>query len=253
MVKACQVVVRVRACQSQYSRVHRALSPNVVQHNQPACPPVVAQFEDSPETAHDWLQSTWQTKSGVFCTKNIVGCQMCYLPVDCRGSVSSQSGLSWRILGGQILQSCEGWRIPLDDLCPGCLSVSPSGKQNQSTQLPLQLLMILLGGMADWGKSCISLCLECSISNCPKHSNFHCFCLNCWQAEVVHFWKEIGLQKIFLKPGSKDSQIIGIISPSKLLDMTKDAFFTWVVSLRILDAQEVQDPSQRLDGWVWLS
>ena len=66
----------------------------------------------------------------------------------------------------------------------------------------------------------------------------------------MHFWKEIGLQKIFLKPGSKDSQIIGIISPSKLLDMTKDAFFTWVVSLRILDAQEVQDPSQRLDGWV---
>ena len=99
--------------------------------------------------------------------------------------------------------------------------------------------MNIVGKAGERGKSCIALCLECSISNYPKHSNFHCFCRNCWQAEVVHFWKEIGLQKIFLKPGSKDPQIIGIISPSKLHDMTRDAFFTWVMTLRILDAQEV--------------
>ena len=61
------------------------------------------------------------------------------LPVDCRGCVPWQSGLScwgspsWRIptwrSPWKIWQLCEGWRIQLDDLCPGCLSASPVHKK----------------------------------------------------------------------------------------------------------------------------
>ena len=67
------------------------------------------------------------------CTKSTVGGQICYLPVDCHGSVLWQSGLTWRILAwrspGQIWQLCEGWRIQPDDLCLGCLSASPMIKK----------------------------------------------------------------------------------------------------------------------------
>ena len=49
----------IRACQSQYWRVRPTLSPTAVQHKHPRAPPVVGHFEDSPETAHVWLQSTW--------------------------------------------------------------------------------------------------------------------------------------------------------------------------------------------------
>ena len=53
------------------------------------------------------------------------------------------------------------------------------------------------------------------------------------------FGRKLACRGFFLKPCSKDTQIIGIISPSKMHDMTKDAFYTWVVTFRILDAEEV--------------
>ena len=67
-------------------------------------------------------------------------------------------------------------------------------------------------------------CLTCSISlqivsillifvatvqNCLKHCNFHRFlpqllAFGNWRAEVVHFWKEIGLQATFLQRSSNN-------------------------------------------------